>query len=548
MDNFLAFFCVFWLLKSLKSIFFYVYLWQLKEYQVKRFLSHFQTEKGRRLVLNKILIFKIAAVVALIGLALLRNSFNIQPFFVFLAALFLFSYIFEVFSGIRNLFKGTLKLPKITIKTAVLLFFNFLIFGIIFLKTINISGSGMLLAIFLLVLADIFSPVIISLVVLVFQPLFVFYRNQFILKRAAEKIAKRTDLIVIGVTGSFGKTSVKEFLSAVLSSKFKVLKTSSHQNSEVGISNCILSELSQDHQVFVVEMGAYGRGGIKLLGSIAKPRIGILTGINSQHISLFGSQEEIVKTKYELIECLPKTGLALFNGENEFCRELYKKTEIHKKIYGDTGHNETSPDIWAENINIYKDRVEFLATFKGAEKIPIKAKVLGRHNILNILPAILIAKILGLTREEIIKGVENIRPDQGALKIINGKSDPYFIDSTYSSNFDGVIADLEYLNVWPGKKAIIMPCIIELGEKAKEIHREIGKKIAKVCSMAIITTGEYYGDIKAEAIKNGMEENNIVCLDDTEQILSRIKIFANPNDVILLEGRLPEKLLKSITN
>lgn len=547
MNNFLTFFCALWLLKSLKSVFFYIYLWQLKEYQIKRFLSHFQTEKGKRLVFNKILFFKTAALVALAVLALLRNSFNIQPFFVFLSALFLLSYILEIFSGIRNLFKGTLKLPKITIKTVVLLFFNFLIFGIIFLKAINASGSGILTALFWLILADIFSPIIISLVVLALQPFFVFYRNQFILKKAVEKISGRPDLIVIGVTGSFGKTSVKEFLSSILSSKFRVLKTKSHQNSEVGISNCILKELNPEHQIFVVEMGAYGRGGIKLLARIAKPRIGILTGINNQHISLFGSQEEIIKTKYELIESLPNNGLAIFNGENEFCRELYKKTSVPKKIYDNAGLDEISPDIWAESTNVFKDRVEFQAAFKDFEKIPIKAEVLGRHNVLNILPAILTAKILGLTKDEIIKGVKNIKPDQGALRIVSGKSDPYFIDSTYSSNVDGVIADLEYLSVWPGKKAVIMPCLIELGEKAKNAHKEIGKKIAKVCSMAIITTGEYYADIKAEAVKNGMEEGSIVYLDDVEQILGRIKIFANPDDVILLEGRLPEKLIKSIT-
>ncbi|GAI48689.1 unnamed protein product, partial [marine sediment metagenome] len=148
------------------------------------------------------------------------------------------------------------------------------------------------------------------------------------------------NLLVVGITGSYGKTSTKEFLATVLSKRFNVLKTKEHQNSEIGISRCILNELKPEHKVFIVEMGAYGKGGIKLLCDIAKPKIGILTGMNEQHLALFGSQENIIKTKYELIENLPSDGMAIFNGNNKYCSELYGKTNISlKKI--------TNYDIWA---------------------------------------------------------------------------------------------------------------------------------------------------------------------------------------------------------
>ncbi len=141
--------------------------------------------------------------------------------------------------------------------------------------------------------------------------------------------------MVIGITGSYGKTSTKEILYTILAEKFgenKVLKTKEHQNSEVGVSQCILNDLKPEHKIFVCEMASYNRGGIKLLCDIAKPKIGILTGINEQHMSTQGSQENIIKTKYELIESLPQDGLSIFNGENFYCLELYQKTKIKKRI------------------------------------------------------------------------------------------------------------------------------------------------------------------------------------------------------------------------
>jgi len=397
---------------------------------------------------------------------------------------------------------------------------------------------------------DISAPLISSLVVLLFQPFTVLLRYQIIKKAKIERL-KHKDLLVIGITGSYGKTSTKEFLAIILSERFKVLKTREHQNSEVGISKCILDELKPEHEVFIVEMGAYGKGGIKLLSGIARPKIGILTGINEQHMALFGSQGKIAKTKYELIESLPKDGLAIFNGDNKYCLDFYKMTGVPKKLYT---MEKPAPeammkvDIWAEDIKVEKENISFRVQTKEGETVSFKVNVLGKQNILNILAATLVAKELGMNLDEISEACLKIRPEQGAMKILRGKNGLNILDASYSANPEGVITDLNYLKIWPGKKVIIMPCLIELGKASKEVHKKIGKKIGEVCNFAIITTKERFFEIETGAGDAGMKKENIVFAEDTGEIMRRIDIFCVSGDVLLLEGRVPGKVIELLSD
>ncbi len=325
-------------------------------------------------------------------------------------------------------------------------------------------------------------------------------RNQ-IIKKAKIKREGFEDLLVIGITGSYGKTSTKEFLYTILSEKFNVLKTEAHQNSEIGVSQCILNDLKEEHEIFICEMGAYNRGGIKLLCDIAKPKIGILTGINEQHLSTFGSQEKIIKGKYELIESLPEKGLAIFNGGNDYCLELYQNTSKPKRLYGKEG------DIWPEDIEVAKDSVSFKVFSKDGDKAEFKINLLGSQNVENILGAVCCAKELGMSLKEIARACEKIKPEQGAMKLLKGKNGLNIIDSTYSANPDGVIADLNYLKIWPGRKVIVMPCLIELGRASKEVHKRIGQKIGEVCDLAIITTKDRYKEIRERRFKIRNDRN-----------------------------------------
>jgi UDP-N-acetylmuramoyl-tripeptide--D-alanyl-D-alanine ligase len=260
--------------------------------------------------------------------------------------------------------------------------------------------------------------------------------------------------------------------------------------------------LNENHKIFIVEMGAYNRGGIKLLCKIAKPKLGVLTGINEQHMSTFGSQENIIKGKYELIESLPQDGMAFFSSKNKYCLDLFEKTQGIRKF------------------------------LSGQE-----ASLFGEENILG---AMAVAKELGMTDDEIKSACNKIENKMPGVKIKQGINGLKIIDSTYSANPDGVIANLEYLENFFGKKVIVMPCLIELGKSSKEVHQRIGKKIAEVCDLAIITTGDRFKEIKTTA------RDRVVLIENPTEILEKIKSFAKQGDVILLESRVPKLVISSL--
>ena len=208
-----------------------------------------------------------------------------------------------------------LKYPKFTPKI-IIIFFVGLVLGFLMIS------KGFYFYAYLLIIA----------VPLFFQILTVVLRKRYLAK-ARKKRKKYKDLLVIGITGSYGKTTTKEFLASILVNKFgeeKILKTKEHQNSEMGISRCILNNLNEKHQIFIVEMGAYNKGGIRLLCDIVKPKIGIITGVNEQHLAIFGSMENLLSAEggKELIDSLPKDGIIFLNGKTNIAGHFMKKLKL----------------------------------------------------------------------------------------------------------------------------------------------------------------------------------------------------------------------------
>lgn len=517
MLNIIYIFIFFWLIRTIKQVLFWIYLWQLKDYHIGRFVDHFRTDKGKKIFFNFLFIIKL--------LLLIFIEYYLVSYILLLI------YITEslVFLVRKN------KKPVWTLKTIFLTVCSMMVvvFYTVFVKTVY----GFLLF-------DILTPIIISGLVLFFQPFFVFARN-IILEKAKKKIKQFGHLKVIAIVGSYGKTSTKEFLTTILCEKYKILATPEHKNSEIGIAQTILDDLRPEHEVFIVEMGAYNKGGIKLLCDIVKPTIGIVTGVNEQHLSTFGSMENLLSAEggQELLENLPKTGLLIINGDNAYCLDLYKKAEIKKEVYT-VKNDRVDSDIWTEEITVSRDALDFLVMTRSREAVHFNVNVLGRHNIQNLLGAILIAKALGMSLEEISASCKNIRPEQAGITLKNGVHGISIIDSSYSSNPDGVMADLDYLKIWQGKKIIVMPCLIELGNKSSQIHREIGKKISEICIMAIITTKDKFKEIQSGAVADGMLSDKVKYCDNPAEIFRLIKSFCGEGDAVLLEGRIPSELIK----
>lgn len=524
----LFFVLILWLTKIAKDILFWVYLWQLKEYRRDRMRAHFELRSARQLFLNKIFGAKVAL-------------FGSSAFFFFDVWQFLFQVIvglmYAAWGGktIHDLYRKRFRIPVITHKavgiSATALCFVF------FLGVLTYAQFSSHLFLLSLLLLDIFAAGIVSSIVGVLKFPSDFMKRR-ILAQARLKRQSFKDLLVVGITGSYGKTSVKEYLAHILGGKLKVLKTKENQNTEIGIAKCILDNLNQSYDVFVVEMGAYREGEIKKICDMVQPRIGILTGINEQHLSLFGSLEKTIKAKYELIRALPKSGLAIFNGENDCTRALYEKTTIPKRMYALRSFSvSTSPDMTSEKIDFTNTGMQFYVKQNDQREL-FETTLRGKHNVLNILGASLAAGELGMTLAEINERVKTLKALPHTLDIKNGINGTKIIDDSYSANPRGVFAALEVLEALKGnKKVLVMYPLIELGKEARDIHRKIAARIDKVCDLCILTSQDFSREVTKNAVNT-----EVLVISEPKNIIQKLEKTLKEGDIVLLENRVPDEV------
>ena len=539
---------LFWMLGSHKQILFWLYLWQLKEYHWGRFFAQFETAKGKGLFFNRLFFGKIA--ILALGIAYFVDS---KKVLLPLAAITILFFL----QGARSLW-GILRLnlvhPAITNKSRLLILVSHIVvFGSGFVVFNSFLGEMVLFDIFraagLLLIIDIFLPVLVGSTVLVLQPLTIREKNK-ILNRARDIINNRPDLATIGITGSYGKSVTKELMAHVLSKRFSVLKTEKNQNTEIGVAQTIIDKSNSNHRFFVCEIGAVHKGRIRQVGGIVKPRIAILTGINQQHLGVFGSQQNIIDGKFEIMETVPETGTAVINYASRLLRENFdsQKHKIKAKNTILVGK-----DIWASDIKISVARLLLAVNYKD-KKISLDTNARGRFMVEPILLATAGALAAGMELAEIAEILNRTDFEEFNIKFsaTETKAQPGIkinvLDSTYSSNPDGVMAHLDYLKLFGGKKAIIMPCLIELGKSSKEIHYQIGQKIGQTCDLAIITTKDRFNQIKKGAISAGINPDNIIFTEKPARIKELFKKRIPTETTILLEGRIAQSITDIFSN
>ena len=485
-----------------KSTLFWIYLVQLKEYRFKRLMDYFRTTSGKRLLYNPLV----------------------------------------------PVFTTALRHPKFT-KKAIALFALTIILETL---TIMLTAAYLPHLIFLiLALATLFPLIFIYFSLVLIKPLDVIVRGK-ILRRATEKMARLKNLTAIGVTGSYGKTSTKEFLAAILATKFKVIKTPEHRNVETGIAQFITESVNDSYDFFVCEMGGYEKGDIATIVKIIKPKIGVLTGANEQHLSLFGSMDNLLSAEggWELVNEIPKDGFIVANGANKYTREIYEKTNVAKLITSAVQDYET--DVWASDIKVYPEHIEFkIYSKKNSAGVQFRADLLGAQNIENILLAAATAEKLGINLEDMVKPVSEFKPMGKTMVLSKLPSGINLIDSSYASNPNAVLAHLEYLKSWGNaKKIVVMPCLIELGTASVQRHEEIGEHLAAVTDLSIITTSEHYFHILtgAKRMIGDAAKDKILFIDNAERIVEQIRYVATKGDVILLEGKSSKYIINKIKN
>jgi len=361
--------------------------------------------------------------------------------------------------------------------------------------------------------------------------------TQWYFNDAKKHLQNMKNLIVIGITGSFGKTTTKYVLHEILRQKYNTLMPPGSFNTPMGISKIIRSKLKPTHEIFVAEMSAKQKGDIAELCELAKPQFGIITSIGKQHLETFGSIENIKQTKNELITNLPDNGVAFFNMDDIYCQELATLTK-KKSIY--YGINASQLNYRAQDIQVTGDGSTFGVSKNNALPVTFTTKLLGQHNIYNILAAIAAASELGMPLTEMIYPIKQLRPIEHRLALRKTEENITIIDDAFNSNPVGSKMALDVLAQIKGaKKIIVTPGMIELGSEEYALNKQFGIYIAAVCDYVILV-----GKRQTQAIFDGLMEktfnsHNIYVATDFTAANSHLRTIMQPGDVVLFENDLP---------
>lgn len=356
--------------------------------------------------------------------------------------------------------------------------------------------------------------------------------------KAMKKLKSSPNLKIIGITGSYGKTSSKNILSEILNVKYNALPTPKNLNTFNGLIMTINNHLDKFTDIFIAEMGAYVKGEITRLCKLVKPQYGILTKIGTAHLETFGSQENIQKGKFELIESLPSDGFGVLNGDDPLQVEYKLKNKV-KTIW--IGIENKDVDVRATNIKCSNEGTTFDVIFKDdKKKYPFETKLLGKHNVYNILAAIACGREFEIEVKDLQRAVKGVKPIEHRLEL-KKIGNFYQIDDAYNSNPVGAENACEILGMMPGMKIVVTPGMIELGEKEDEYNKIFGTQIAKVADQVILIGEKKTKAIKEGLLTKGFDKDNIIVFNDVREAYPYISNLANKNEVYaLFENDLPD--------
>lgn len=395
---------------------------------------------------------------------------------------------------------------------------------------------------------SLYSAVVVAIAITVVSPMLLLLSNLLLIpvekhinalfyNEAVGILRSMPDLKVIGITGSYGKTSTKHYLNRILSEKYEVTMTPGSFNTTLGVIRTIREYLKPYSEVFIVEMGAKQSGDIKEICDLVHPSVGIVTAVGEQHLESFKTIENIQKTKFELIDALPNDGFGVVN--NDFPMSASRKvSNVDCVRYGIVNGNDA--DFIAKDI-VFDDTGTTFTVCGQDQELKLHTKLVGECNISNLLAAVIVAMKLGVEKEKIAYAVEKIEQVEHRLNMKHTPGGITIIDDAFNSNPTGSRMALDVLSAMKGgKRIVVTPGMIELGDKQFDLNREFGKKIAISSDIAIIV-GEYNKEAILSGISDmGMEEDSIICSStfvDAQKILSTV---VRPGDTVLYENDLPD--------
>ncbi|MCQ2399231.1 MAG: UDP-N-acetylmuramoyl-tripeptide--D-alanyl-D-alanine ligase [Clostridia bacterium] len=463
---------------------------------------------------------------------------NFSPYTGFVAYLFfVFVYIdTEKHVNAKLPLKKTKRLVRLSIVFILLLlavgfgvawFFDFIV--------LSVQGkAGEVLAVLKympVALTPLLSPYVLWVANAVLSPFEKANNNRYV--KITKKTLDASRVLKIGITGSYGKTSVKEILREILSVRFRVLSTPASYNTPLGIAYSV-KPLDSTYDVFIAEMGAREEGDIAELARLVNPDFAVLTGINSQHLETFGSDERIKNAKFELFANLKRTGKGFFNVDSDGGKELYERFDGEKYFVGEGG--------LASARDVVSSAEGLTFSLCIADETPVKCSttLIGRHSVANILLASAVAYKTGMTPKEIAVGINRLRSVKHRLEVVPNDKGITVIDDSYNANSDGADCALETLSLFKGRKIIVTPGLVELGTNGNKLHYELGKKISKVADVLIISARHNAEMLFKGYVDGGGERENVYCTKNRLLAKETLDKIIKTGDVVLFENDLPD--------
>ncbi len=358
------------------------------------------------------------------------------------------------------------------------------------------------------------------------------------MRMIAKAFLERVKPLVVGITGSVGKTTTKEMIYCALSEKYNVHKNHGNLNNDIGLPLTIF-ELEKEHEIVVLEMGMNSKGEIRLLASIAEPDIAVITNIGESHIGRLGSKENIFDAKMEICEKMDKRGVLIVNGDDCMLESLKEKDTVYRKKFA--GYCKKDGNyVCAKDIERHSGGLGFTIAYRGIE-YPCSLNVNGSHNVSNALLAFATALQAGVCPEAAILGIEKYMGDdvRGAITETGGMT---LVNDTYNANPSSMSAALNALSNMTGRKIAVLGDMLELGIYSNEMHMEVGKKAAENGIDILMVTGAYADDYKRGAELNGLGRISVNVYKNNDSLTKALAESMRAGDSILFKGSHSTKM------
>ena len=359
--------------------------------------------------------------------------------------------------------------------------------------------------------------------------------------RAARRKLSEVAPLVVGVTGSFGKTSTKFAIERLIGEPGDALATPGSFNTPLGVCRTINEQLTVQHKFFIVEMGAYKEGEIAELVEFVRPSVGVLTAIGPAHLERFGSMEAIRRGKYEIVTGLPEDGVAVMNVDDPTVRELADSTtNVSVVRYGMDPQGR--PDVTARDVEVTPSGTNLtIFDARSGESLSTSMRLLGHHSIGHVLAGAAVAIARGRKLADLASAIAQLEPVEHRLQLIESPGGVTVIDDAYNSNPEGAAAALEVLAAMPGRrKVVVTPGIVELGPLQESANEEFGRHAASVADEVI-----FVARLNRDALVRGAEDGGsatVTVVDSLDRATEHLAQILRSGDAVLFENDLPDQL------